>query len=139
MGRQQMLPARRKESGSADKKGATAMTYDATPWWKKYCTKQNVQAPLLSFFLVLMSTVDFYQEEKEPVAPMNKDGTADDALLEQFTRDYLESIEQRSLRKPAAPPTAKGAKDQPKGPKLGGSRNARAAMRQQEDQAAKKR
>ncbi|KAF2739566.1 hypothetical protein EJ04DRAFT_484525 [Polyplosphaeria fusca] len=83
--------------------------------------------------------LDFYQEEEKPVVPATEDGNADDAMLEQFKRDYLESIEERNQRKPAAPPNIKGAKDQPKGPKLGGSRSARAAMRLQEEQAAKKR
>ncbi|KAH6643870.1 hypothetical protein C7974DRAFT_8370 [Boeremia exigua] len=59
-------------------------------------------------------------------------GTEDD-MLEQFRSDYFESIEERQARKPAMPPS----KDQPKGPKLGGSRSARAAMREREEAAAK--
>ena len=88
---------------------------------------------------MLNSLVDFYQEEEKPTVSAEGDGAADDAMLEQFKRDYFESVEERNQRKPTVLPNVKGAKDQPKGPKLGGSRNARAAMRLQEEQAAKKR
>ena len=58
----------------------------------------------------------------------------DDDMVERFRSEYFESIEERQSRRPAQPP---GAKDQPKGPKLGGSRSARAAMREREEAAAK--
>ncbi|KAH3953948.1 hypothetical protein HBI56_025400 [Parastagonospora nodorum] len=59
----------------------------------------------------------------------------DDAFLAQFQADYYESVEdaRQQQRKPA--PAA--AKDAPKGPKLGGSKSARAKMRLAEEQAAK--
>ncbi|XPS98862.1 hypothetical protein M3J09_008055 [Ascochyta lentis] len=74
--------------------------------------------------------LEFFDE-----APANpRFAGTDDDMVERFRTEYFESIEERQQRKPAMPP---GAKDQPKGPKLGGSRSARAAMRQQEEQAAK--
>lgn len=84
-----------------------------------------------------MNTVDYFDEDKPAPKPLNADQDADDALAEQFRREFLDSIDSRNQRKPAPPPGPKGAKDQPKGPKLGGSRSARAAMRLQEEQAAK--
>jgi hypothetical protein len=58
-------------------------------------------------------------------------------MVEKFRQEFLDSIESRQQRKVAPPPGAKGVKEPPKGPKLGGSRSARAAMRLQEEQAAK--
>ncbi|KAJ4303482.1 hypothetical protein N0V90_002377 [Kalmusia sp. IMI 367209] len=74
-----------------------------------------------------------YFDEEVPSASVPGDTANDEALVEQFRLEFLESIESRQQRKPAAP----GAKEAPKGPKLGGSRSARAAMRLQEEQAAK--
>ena len=63
----------------------------------------------------------------------------DEAILAQFQADYYESIEKarQQQRKPAPPSGVKGAKEAPKGPKLGGSKSARAKMRVAEEQAAK--
>ena len=86
--------------------------------------------PLNPYCSPLKVTVEFFDE-----APTNPHfaGTDDD-MVERFRTEYFDSIEERQQRKPAMP---SGAKDQPKGPKLGGSRSARAAMRQQEEQAVK--
>jgi hypothetical protein len=79
---------------------------------------------------LLTCTVEYFDE-----APINpRFAGTDDDMVERFRTEYFDSIEERQQRKPVMPP---GAKDQPKGPKLGGSRSARAAMRQQEEQAAK--
>ena len=68
-------------------------------------------------------------------------GNNDEALLERFQAEYYESIEEarQQQRKPAAP--VKGAPEVIKGPKLGGSKSARAKMHklQQEELAKKKR
>ncbi|KAF1930308.1 uncharacterized protein M421DRAFT_371168 [Didymella exigua CBS 183.55] len=58
----------------------------------------------------------------------------DDDMVARFQAEYYESIEERQSRKPVMPPSAK---DQPKGPKLGGSRSARAAMRERGEAAVK--
>ena len=59
---------------------------------------------------------------------------ADERLAEQFRRDFLDAMSSRRQRKPAVKKTGPGAKeeDKQKGPKLGGSRSARAAMRELE-------
>lgn len=66
------------------------------------------------------------------------DGAADDRIAEEFRREFLDAMAERQQKrkKPAnAPPGGAGAKagtkdeEVLKGPKLGGSRNVRAAMR----------
>ncbi|KAF2445509.1 hypothetical protein P171DRAFT_266622 [Karstenula rhodostoma CBS 690.94] len=61
----------------------------------------------------------------------------DEALVEQFRQEFLDSIQERQQRKPAAP--VRGEKEAPKGPKLGGSRSARAKMHALEEVAKNKR
>ena len=72
----------------------------------------------------------------------NDDQAADDRIAEQFRREFMEAISSRRQRRgpSAAAKQAKGIKvdDRPKGPKLGGSRSARAAMREQQEKALKK-
>ncbi|USP75274.1 uncharacterized protein yc1106_02548 [Curvularia clavata] len=69
---------------------------------------------------------------------------ADDALVEQFRTEYLEYMEARRQHQAArktTPSTAKGAAPSISGPKMGGSKSARARMHklQQEEMAKKKR
>ncbi|KAF1973409.1 hypothetical protein BU23DRAFT_138315 [Bimuria novae-zelandiae CBS 107.79] len=81
-----------------------------------------------------------YFDDQAPANPTPQGTTAtanDDALVEQFRQEFLDSLESRHQRnKPAA--TAPGTKDAPKGPKLGGSRSARAAMQAQKEAQALK-
>lgn len=69
----------------------------------------------------------------EPAPAQSRFTGTDDDMVEQFRSEYFDSIEARQARKPPVPLS----KDQPKGPKLGGSRSARAAMREREEAAAK--
>jgi hypothetical protein len=66
-------------------------------------------------------------------APDDEDGAADDRIAEEFRREFMDAMSQNRRQKKAAPPPSKyGPKQQEdvlKGPKLGGSRNARSAMR----------
>ncbi|KAF2232380.1 hypothetical protein EV356DRAFT_505341 [Viridothelium virens] len=72
------------------------------------------------------------------------DGKAtDDRVAHQFWQEYMEQVNFRNMRKAAnnAPaPSNKAAKVEAnqKGPKLGGSRSARAAMKAQEEKGTKK-
>ncbi|KAI1259639.1 hypothetical protein F5Y18DRAFT_420631 [Xylariaceae sp. FL1019] len=60
-------------------------------------------------------------------------GDADERIAEEFRREFLDAMAEKQRRKkPVGPPAKPGAKKDEevlKGPKLGGSRNARAAMR----------
>ncbi|KAL8739832.1 MAG: hypothetical protein Q9190_007402 [Brigantiaea leucoxantha] len=78
-------------------------------------------------------------DEPEVELP-NDDQAADDRIAEQFRRDFMDAISSRRQRSSHAAKKTAGAKvdDKPRGPKLGGSRNARAAMREQQEKAAKK-
>ncbi|KKZ60048.1 hypothetical protein EMCG_05171 [[Emmonsia] crescens] len=74
------------------------------------------------------SKLDVY-DEPEVASQQNDDQAADDRIAEQFRRDFLDAIHSR--RRGARAKTAKTTKpDVPRGPKLGGSRSARAAMRE---------
>jgi len=72
----------------------------------------------------------------------NQNPTDEDALVEKFRTEYFESMEARhKARKPPAQPV-KGAPPVLAGPKLGGSKSARAKMhkmhKMQQEEAAKK-
>ncbi|KAL1595267.1 hypothetical protein SLS60_009957 [Paraconiothyrium brasiliense] len=76
-----------------------------------------------------------YFDESAPAGPTPGSTNNDEALVEQFRQEFLDSIQERQQRKPGAP--ARGEKEAPKGPKLGGSRSARAKMHLQEEQSGK--
>ncbi|KAH7170863.1 hypothetical protein EDB81DRAFT_776929 [Dactylonectria macrodidyma] len=78
--------------------------------------------------------LDVYEAPAEPSAEdsaLNEHGAADDRLAEEFRQQFLDDVAQRQLKKKKLtnPPVRPGAEDVLKGPKLGGSRNVRAAMR----------
>lgn len=82
--------------------------------------------------------LEIYDEPEDEPSPGN-DLAADDRLAEEFRQQFLEDVAARNLsKKPATTVVKKGQPEPPKGPKLGGSRNARAAIRAQEEAAAKK-
>ena len=90
--------------------------------------------------MLIMSAVEIYDEPRDDGG--DDDQAADDRLAEQFRREFLDAVQSRRQKNgPAtAAKPAKGTKveDKPKGPKLGGSRSARAAMRELQEKAIKK-
>ncbi|CAG8921582.1 unnamed protein product [Penicillium salamii] len=76
-----------------------------------------------------LDVYDEYEDDSRPDDPQ----AADDRIAEQFRRDFMDAMQSRR-RLRATKPVAKD--EGPKGPKLGGSRSARAAMR--ETQTGKK-
>lgn len=85
------------------------------------------------------NTLGYYEQAKPTVrvgdVDAGNDEDADEALMERFTKDFMDAASERQRKRPAAPPPMKtgyGPKeDEPlKGPKLGGSRTQRAAMRE---------
>lgn len=89
--------------------------------------------------------VDYFDAPapSKPPVPNSTHANADDALVEQFRTEYFESIEARHQRHAARKPAtsaAKGAAPTISGPKMGGSKSARARMHklQQEELAKKK-
>lgn len=92
--------------------------------------------PFLLEICANASAVDVYDlQSEQAVNPADfgeEDGAADDRIADEFRRDFMEAMAQRNRRRrPAqnAKPGAKNTEEILKGPKLGGSRNARAAMR----------
>ena len=80
--------------------------------------------------------MDLYNDG-EALAGTNGDEAADEKLAEEFRKEFMEAIISRNHRRAAAGNQAANKKklrtdDKPKGPKLGGSRSARAAMRARE-------
>ncbi|MCJ1281794.1 hypothetical protein MMC26_001117 [Xylographa opegraphella] len=88
---------------------------------------------------VLTAAVEIYDEPDDE--DVNDDQAADDRIAEQFRREFMDAISSRRQRTGAST-TAKSVKgqkvdDKPRGPKLGGSRSARAAMRELQEKAEK--
>jgi len=86
------------------------------------------------------SKLDIYDEPDAADEGQDEEEAADDRIAEQFRREFMEAISTRKQKTSTATakPTGKGkvVDDRPKGPKLGGSRSARAAMREREEAAA---
>ncbi|KAF2205062.1 hypothetical protein GQ43DRAFT_76255 [Delitschia confertaspora ATCC 74209] len=81
-----------------------------------------------------MKQAPVYHFELEKSAP-ESDQPTDEVMAEQFQREFLETLENQRIRKPPVPTGAKGAEERAKGPKLGGSRSARAMMKAKEEEA----
>lgn len=83
--------------------------------------------------------MDYFDAQAQTKPQASSSANNDEALLAQFQADYYESVEEarQQQRKAAPAPGVKGAKEAPKGPKLGGSKSVRARMRLAEEQAAK--
>lgn len=67
---------------------------------------------------------------------------ADDRIAEQFRQDFIDAMQARQRHRTSGqpkPPNLKPGEQPPsRGPKLGGSRSARAAMRELQEKALKK-
>lgn len=84
-----------------------------------------------------------YDDAPAAPATVNDDQAADDVIAEAFRKEFMDAVSQRQRKKaaPAQPaPRGPGGKreEELKGPKLGGSRSARAAMRETLLKSAKK-
>ncbi|KAK4192664.1 hepatocellular carcinoma-associated antigen 59-domain-containing protein [Podospora australis] len=83
--------------------------------------------------------------EQTPAVEDGEELAADDRIAEEFRREFMDAMAQRYRKKRTAVPVKPGPKpvqtEVLKGPKLGGSRNARAAMREilLKEQASKRR
>ncbi|KAL8829178.1 MAG: hypothetical protein Q9191_002155 [Dirinaria sp. TL-2023a] len=99
--------------------------------------KRKVHLDLVNDQKLISNTVEIY-DEPETQLP-NDDQAADDRMAEQFRRDFLDAISERRKRMAHPKKAGAGAADhKPRGPKLGGSRSARAAMRELQEKAVKK-
>lgn len=123
-----------------DARDALAMISSVTRWSRPLCEKTDVSLfvlPAQSFVRSANDTrvVDVYdvQDQAESSAEAGEDMPADERIAEQFRREFMDAMAARrqARRRAPAPPPRPGAKQEEilRGPKLGGSRNARAAMR----------
>jgi len=103
------------------------------------CTPPDPLSPPPIIDTSFAATVEIY-DEPDPDTAANDDQAADDRIAEQFRREFLDAISSRRQRSgpSAASKQAKGKSEAPRGPKLGGSRSARAAMRELQEKAGKK-
>ena len=119
--------------------GKVRLRRDGKPWRpRKRRNSQDVKRDKIVEEVMRESKLDIYDEPDEEVN--NDDQAADDRIAEQFRRDYMDAVSSRQQKSAQAKKPAKGKEvdDQPRGPKLGGSRSARAAMREREEAAKKK-
>ncbi|KAL8931621.1 MAG: hypothetical protein Q9216_007137 [Gyalolechia sp. 2 TL-2023] len=119
--------------------GKRRLRRDGKPWrGRRRRDSNDVKRDKLVEEVMKEGRLEIY-DEIEAEMP-NDDQAADDRIAEQFRREFMDAISSR--RKKAAQRTKKGpgakADEKPRGPKLGGSRSARAAMREQQEKAAKK-
>jgi hypothetical protein len=66
---------------------------------------------------------------------------ADERIAEQFRQDFMDAMQARQRNRVTGQPklpAGKPGEPVQRGPKLGGSRSARAAMREQQEKAMKK-
>ncbi|OOF90767.1 hypothetical protein ASPCADRAFT_10219 [Aspergillus carbonarius ITEM 5010] len=114
---------------------------DQRPWRnRKRRTSEDIERDRLVEEVLRESKLDVYEgpEDEEGDDAGGEDGqAADDRVAEQFRREFLDAIQSR--RRVARTKNTKAAKpDAPRGPKLGGSRSARAAMREMQERSGRK-
>ncbi|KAI5295795.1 hypothetical protein KEM52_000201 [Ascosphaera acerosa] len=122
----------------ADPTGPAPDGKNAAKSWKnrKRRTSDDIRRDQLVEEVLRESKLDVYDQADTANANEDKNLAADDRIAEQFRRDFMEALHSRRRRtraKRQSKPGAGGKKvDAPRGPKLGGSRSARAAMRQKQ-------
>ncbi|KAF2426193.1 hypothetical protein EJ08DRAFT_663381 [Tothia fuscella] len=137
---QKRLEAGEPEAQNAGPQRKPRLGRDGKPWRsRKRRNSEDIARDKMVEDIMRESRLEKYEE---PVISdtVEDDQAADDRIAEQFRKDFLDQVASKNVRKPA--PAASGAASKaegPKGPKMGGSRSVRAAMRLQEEKAAKKR
>ncbi|KAI1736959.1 hypothetical protein F4680DRAFT_430755 [Xylaria scruposa] len=110
---------------------------DGKPWRpKNRRNSDDIKRDQLVEEILRENRLDVYETPTPPPGANigeEEEGAADDRIAEEFRREFLDAMAERQRRrKPVGPPSKPGAKKEEevlKGPKLGGSRNTRAAMR----------
>ncbi|PCH02739.1 Hepatocellular carcinoma-associated antigen 59 [Penicillium occitanis (nom. inval.)] len=111
------------------------------PWRNRRRNSADIERDRLVEEVLRESKLDVYDEPEQTAT--YDDMAADDRIAEQFRRDFMEAIQSRRRiqRNRVTTTTTNGrvAKPEPpRGPKLGGSRSARAAMREMQEKSGKK-
>ncbi|KAI1002066.1 hypothetical protein K3495_g6136 [Podosphaera aphanis] len=112
-------------------------------WGRKRRHSDDYKRDQLVDQVLKENRLEIYDEPIVEVASADNDQAADDRIAEAFRREFLDSVSARQ-RKKAAPtqPLTRGAggkkEEVLRGPKLGGSRSARAAVRENLLKSSKK-
>ncbi|GAQ06963.1 hypothetical protein ALT_4284 [Aspergillus lentulus] len=108
---------------------------DGRPWRnRRRRNNEDIERDRLVEEVLRESKLDVYDEPEEEA--LLDDQAADDRVAEQFRREFLDAIQSRR-RVTRTKNTKTAAKPEvPRGPKLGGSRSARAAMRERQEKSA---
>ncbi|KAE8132527.1 hepatocellular carcinoma-associated antigen 59-domain-containing protein [Aspergillus pseudotamarii] len=117
---------------------AAPMGMDERLWRRqKRRTSEDVERDRLVEEVLRESKLDVYEEPEHETAAAGDDQAADDRVAEQFRRDFLDAIQsRRRVTRVKNPKTVKT--EASRGPKLGGSRSARAAMREMQEKQGRK-
>ncbi|ETS86177.1 hypothetical protein PFICI_00005 [Pestalotiopsis fici W106-1] len=106
---------------------------DGKPWRpRNRRTSDDIKRDQLVEEIMRENRLDVYETPTPPAAATpgaDDDGAADDRIAEEFKREFMEAMAERQQKKRPAATAKKDSEDVLKGPKLGGSRNSRAAMR----------
>ncbi|KAI9756381.1 MAG: hypothetical protein M4579_003885 [Chaenotheca gracillima] len=105
--------------------------------WRKRRTSEDIKRDQLVEEVLRESRLEIY-DEPEPANEEEDEQAADDRIADQFRREFMDAVSSRQRRRANMASSSKaqnGVKkdERPKGPKLGGSRSARAAMREQQE------
>jgi len=123
-----------------ERTGKIRLRRDGKPYgWRKRRNSDDVKRDKLVEEVMRESRLEIY-DEPDDEGP-HDDQAADDRIAEQFRREFLDAVSSRKQKavQEKKPVRGQPVDDAPKGPKLGGSRSARAAMREKQEAAAKKR
>ncbi|KAH8815040.1 hypothetical protein F5884DRAFT_851542 [Xylogone sp. PMI_703] len=131
-------------SGSGGSQKKVRLGKDGKSWkGRKRRGSDDIKRDKLVEEVLRENRLEIY-EPPPPTAETNDDQAADDRIAEEFKREFLDAMSARQRKKnPPAQSSGRGPGGKKedevlKGPKLGGSRSARAAMRDQMLKNAKK-
>ncbi|RPA95879.1 hypothetical protein L873DRAFT_1564209, partial [Choiromyces venosus 120613-1] len=98
---------------------------------------QDVQRDKLVEEVLKESRLEMYTDPDPPEEQRGEsEGAADDRIAEKFRREFLDALMSRRRRRGGDNKKKRDENKKPRGPKLGGSRQARAAMRESQNAAA---
>ena len=132
--------AQRRLDGQPEEDEKPRLRRDGKPFRRKRRTSTDIKRDKLVEEVMRESRLEIYDDD-DVTEGDGGDGEADDRIAENFRREFLDAVSSRRQRAPAAAPAKVNGKvvvTEPRGPKLGGSRSARAKIRERELEEAGK-
>ncbi|RKF63881.1 putative mrna splicing factor rna helicase protein [Erysiphe neolycopersici] len=133
------------ETGKHRRRGGKTMPgKDGKSWWERKRRRgDDIKRDQLVDQVLRENRLEIYEEPHVPFQVTQTDQAADDRIAEAFRREFMDNASSRQRKKNNASQVSargqSGKKDEAlKGPKLGGSRSARAAVRENLLKSAKK-